>query len=169
MNINTLKTGDIFGELAMKLENQKRTATIITKLDTDFGYSNREIYSRTLSDDKIKLICNEISSLLQYSIFRNYTRVKFYKEIYPILDKIYFKRYQYIFRENDFFENVIFLNEGEYCLKIRKNFIDINLLIKKLGGTPEGEYEENNEMFDNEEFKKFMENKQELKVKNKSK
>lgn len=144
--IKTLKAGEIFGEVALNEENKKRTATIITSLPTHFGWSNKDYYDHILSESKTKSIQNEVVNLLNCPIFKNHNKITFYREIYFTLQKKYVIRSELIFKEGDELKNIIFLNEGEFILKVKKSFLEINDLIRKLCGTPI------NENFEHEEI-----------------
>lgn len=138
-NVKKLTTGEIFGEVALKEENKKRTATIITSHPTHFGWSDKDYYDHILSDRKTKSIQNEVVNLLNCPIFKNHNKITFYREIYFQLKKQYVIRSELIFKEGDELNYITFLNEGEYVLRVKKSFIEINELIKKLGGTPYNE------------------------------
>jgi len=141
-NVRTLKCGDMFGEVALKEHISKRTATIFTSKECHFGWSNKEKYDAYLSENKTKNILNEVVNLLNCPIFRNHNKITFFRDIYFTLQKRYVGRNELIFKEGEEIKNIIFLNEGEYVLKVKKNLFEINQLIKKLGGIPINEHRE---------------------------
>ena len=152
LNIKTLKTGEIFGEVALKEENKKRTATVITSQDCHFGWNDKDYYDNILSDIKTKNIHKEVISLLNSPIFKNQGQIPFFKEIYFNLDRHFVVRSELIFKEGEEMKNIIILNEGEYILKIKKNLMEINDLIKKLGGSIQNEYNEMEEILGKKNF-----------------
>ncbi len=138
----SLKCGDMFGEIALKEHISKRTATIFASSNCHFGWSNKEKYDAFLSEHKTKNILNEVMNLLNCPVFRNYNKITFFREIYFTLNKRFVSRNELIFREGEVLKNIIFLNEGEYVLRVKKNIFEINNLIKKLGGISLNEYKE---------------------------
>jgi len=139
---NFLKTGDLFGERALKDIMGLRTATVFTRTECHFGSSTREHYDAILSEEKTKIIYSEIINLLKCPIFKNKTKIEFFKEIYFLLERRCVSRNEYIFKEGEEMQNIIILNEGEFVLKVKKNVFEINKLIKILGGAVPNEHKE---------------------------
>ncbi len=141
-SVNLLKTGDIFGERALRENMGVRSATVITRNECHFGFANNIDYDDFLTEEKTKVIAAEVLNLLKCPIFKNQNRLSFFKDIYFLLEKRFISRGEYIFRKGEVIKNIIILNEGEFVLKVKKNLFEINKLIKTLGGTVADEHKE---------------------------
>lgn len=80
--VSSLGPGMTFGELALISEFNKRAATVICSEDTDFGILNKVSYNKCLKKADINSFKISLNTLMNNSIFSNFSREKFKKNMY---------------------------------------------------------------------------------------
>ena len=115
--VNQLETGDIFGDTALSSSNSKRTATIISLVDSYFGCLNRDIYNAIKSTNE-KNKKNMINYLCHTQIFKCINS-KTIEDKY--LNYFAFKTAvmdEYIIRNGQINNNLIIIKNGTFEISI---------------------------------------------------
>ena len=126
--INQLETGDMFGDAALSNNSSKRTATIISLVDSYFGCLDRDLYNSIKgSNDKNRK--NMINYLIRTKIFKSLS--------YKTLDDKYLNFFafksavmdEYIMKKEDINLNLIIIKNGAFEISFNGNLADIYDLI----------------------------------------
>lgn len=123
-----LETGEMFGDTALSNSSSKRSATIISLVDSYFGCLNKEIYNSIKgSNDKNKK--NMINYLIHTKIFKSIS----YKTIEDkYLNFFAFKNSvmdEYIIKREEINSNIIIIKSGSFEISFNGNIKDVFDLI----------------------------------------
>jgi len=135
-NVKSIKTGDVFGEFALIKNEGKRTATIITKKDCYLGILDKNSYNKTLNEHNNKKLNNHINYFIKGPIFNNFPKIIFFKNVFNLFEFKNIQKGNLITKENEFNEHIIFLKEGIFEVRLKCSLLEINKIIKLLGGKP---------------------------------
>jgi len=135
-NVKSIKTGDVFGEFALIKNVGKRTATIITKKDCYLGILDKNSYNKTLNEHNNKKLNNHINYFIKGPIFNNFPKIIFFKNVFNLFEFKNIQNGNLITKENEFNEHIIFLKEGIFEVRLKCSLLEINKIIKLLGGKP---------------------------------
>ena len=118
-----LETGNMFGDAALSNSSSKRTATIISVVDSYFGCLNKEIYN-SLKGSNEKMKKNMINYLCHTKIFKSIN----YKTIEDkYLNYFAFKNAfmdEYIIRNGQVNNNLIIIKSGTFEISFNSNLKD---------------------------------------------
>ena len=95
------KEGDIFGELALQHNDNKRTATMITTKDSVFGYLSKHDYNNCLKGIEMKKRKIEVNFIMSFSIFDETNWINFEKLYFNYFKKEYLTSGQVIIDQNE--------------------------------------------------------------------
>ena len=129
--ITRKKEGDIFGELALQHNDNKRTATMIATKDSVFGYLSKNDYNNCLRGVEMKKRKTEVNFIMSFSLFDETNWVNFEKTYFNFLKKEYLTSGQVIINQNDKIENIYFIMEGQIEITTNLNFKEINKIFKQ--------------------------------------
>ena len=129
--ITRKKEGDIFGELALQHNDNKRTATMIATKDSVFGYLSKNDYSNCLRSVEMKKRKNEVNFIMSFNLFDENNWVNFEKTYFNYFKKEYLTSGQIIIDQNEIIENIYFIMEGQIEITTNLNFREINLILKQ--------------------------------------
>jgi CRP-like cAMP-binding protein len=163
-NILTLKSGDTFGEVALELSSQKRTATIISTEECVLGSLSRDIYNDCIREANEKARRSNIAFILNSQIFKNINKQTFEKkQMLNLFINCKFRQGDLLFDENTEANFLYLIKDGEYQVYMNKSIHDINVLIKEFGGNPEEELDR--KLFLNEiAYNKFIHTKHKFRI-----
>ena len=145
-----LETGNMFGDAALSSSSSKRTATIISVVDSYFGCLNKEIYNAIKgSNEKNKK--NMINYLCHTRIFKS-INYKTLEDKY--LNYFAFKNAvmdEYIIKNGDINSNLIIIKSGTFEISFTGNLEDIfnilNYYIENFSDLDEKKYELKDTLF----------------------
>ena len=129
--ITRKREGDIFGELALQHNDNKRTATMICTKDSVFGYLSKHDYSNCLRGVEMKKRKIEVNFIMSFSLFDENNWVNFEKTYFNFFKKEYFTSGQVIINQNEHIENIYFIMEGQVEITTSLNFKEINYILKQ--------------------------------------
>ena len=129
--ITRKREGDIFGELALQHNDNKRTATMICTKDSVFGYLSKHDYSNCLRGVEMKKRKNEVNFIMSFSLFDENNWVNFEKTYFNFFKKDYLTSGQVIINQNDHIDNIYFIMEGQVEITTSLNFKEINSILKQ--------------------------------------
>ena len=129
-----MKKGDIFGELGL-VQNENRSATIITNEICEFAILDREDFLFPIKSEINKAIKKKIVFLQKIFELDISYNSQFFKLV-PYFEKKKIKKENFIYKENDFFEKIIFVIKGNLILqkkncKVLSEFLTKDKEIKK--------------------------------------
>ena len=158
--------GDIFGELALQHDDNKRTATMITTKNSVFGILSKNDYIYCLKGIGMKKRKIDINFIMSFSIFDEHNWLTFEKQYFNYFKKEILKSGQVIIHQNEPFENLYFIKEGQFEISTNLSYKDINIILKeKSKRIKEKKYDKNDysdeedKFNDNENNKIFEDNK----------
>ena len=119
-----LETGEMFGDMALNNSSTKRTATIISLVDTHFGCLNREIY-KSIKESSEKNRKNMINFIYNIKLFNNIN--------YNTMEDKYFNYFafkfavmdEYILKKGSINSNLIIIKNGTFEISFKGNLNDI--------------------------------------------
>ena len=129
--ITRKREGDIFGELALQHNDNKRTATMICLKDSVFGYLSKHDYSNCLRGVEMKKRKHEVNFIMSFSLFDENNWVNFEKTYFNFFKKEYLTSGQVIINQNEHIDNIYFIMEGQVEITTSLNFKEINSILKQ--------------------------------------
>ena len=134
IKIIDLEEGKSFGDVALKDNYSKRTATIITNEDCNFGIIKKDIYQTCIKDtlDRIRRI--NIDTILNTKLFEGYSQELFKIYIFNNFKGLSIVRGKYLFKQNDERSEIFFIKSGEFKVDIVCSCEDLNYIIESFGG-----------------------------------
>jgi len=136
-----LEPGAFFGEMFFENEDKRRNATIRTEEDSVLISLNGEQYENLLLDDSKKLNILQVNFLYSHFFFNNISLVLFNKYYYPMFKLINKVKDDIIFRQEDIFNSLFLLKEGEIRYEIYASIVDIHeLIVFLINSLQENEY-----------------------------
>jgi CRP-like cAMP-binding protein len=159
-HVKQLKTGDIFGDLALDNNNNKRTATIVSDSDCHFGTIIKSVYVKSIQDTNTKFKKNNIAFIMSTPFFQGVTNklslYHFQKMCVNAFTIRRVERKEYIIKENDEPINLFFIKSGQFEICMNKSVMEINELIRHFGGTVEDDLNEYEVIYEDAKFYNFM-------------
>ena len=149
--ITRKKEGDIFGELALQHNDNKRTATMIATKDSVFGYLSKNDYNNCLRGVEMKKRKNEVNFIMSFSLFDENNWVNFEKTYFNFFKKEYLSSGQVIINQNDPIDNIYFIMEGQIEITTNLNFKEINQILKQKNKRIKNKKNKNKEIEINQE------------------
>lgn len=130
--VNVFSKGQTFGYFALENKNQKRTATLISLEDCEFGLIKKEDYMVLLKSvhDKSRKKFYEV--IYSFSIFQSISKGIFENYYYNFFKYVQMERGNKVIQENERTKYLYFLQNGEYAIYTNRSVYDINLLIIEL-------------------------------------
>ena len=129
--ITRKKEGDIFGELALQHNDNKRTATMIATKDSVFGILSKNDYNNCLRGVEMKKRKIEANFIMNFSLFDETNWVNFEKTYFNYFKKEYLTSGQVIIHQNEHIENIYFIMEGQIEITTNLNFNEIISILKE--------------------------------------
>lgn len=129
-----LPEGASFGDVALKGEAGKRTATILTIQDCYFGSIKKDAYEICIKESLDKIRKQNIDNIYSHAIFKGYSHDYFEKNFFNLFKLEQYQQGQFIFKQGDKREMIFFLKRGEIEITVNGNFITLNSMINELGG-----------------------------------
>ena len=130
--INHLKDGNIFGELALINPSKKRTATIIIKEDCHLGILNKEIYDLSIKSAQHKLRIRSLIYFLQGPIFNGVSNNFFVNNYFFRFHKKVFNCGEVLFHRGEPRTKIFFIIRGELQLRSKMSLKKISQVIEYL-------------------------------------
>ena len=130
--INHLKDGNIFGELALINPSKKRTATIIIKEDCHLGILNKEIYDLSIKTAQHKLRIRSLIFFLQGPIFNGVSNNFFVNNYFFRFHKKVFNCGEVLFHRGEPRTKIFFIIRGELQLRSKMSLKKISQVIEYL-------------------------------------
>ena len=136
-----LEPGAFFGEMFFENEDKRRNATIRTEEDSVLISLNEEQYENLLLDNNKKINILQVNFLCSHFFFNNISLVLFNKYYYPMFKLINKTKDEIIFRQEDMFNSLFLLKEGEIRYEIYASIVDIHeLIVFLINSLQENEY-----------------------------
>ena len=129
-----LETGKNFGDVALKDDSKRRTATIITLKESYFGTLKKDIYQSCIKDALEKIRRANIDSITSSKLFKNYGHDSFEMNFYNFFKYMTFDKGSYLFKQGEKRKEIFFIKNGELKAEIYGNCEYLNNIIKTLGG-----------------------------------
>ena len=107
-----LKFGDSFGELALRHDDSKRTATIVCKEDCHFGVISKNAFQRALKTHFDQIISNNLKVFKRHPVFAEWGPAQLEQFFHHINTRTLIKN-QIIYHENDIADCFFLIKEGE--------------------------------------------------------
>ena len=127
----TLETKSHFGDTAMDA-NTTRNATVRAKEDTHTAYISCSSYFRHVVVEKAAINDKKVHFLNMNFIFNKISMKKFEQKYFGLFICNNYKKGDIIFHENDFPNNVYFIEEGNIELYTSKNIYELQNVIEYL-------------------------------------
>ena len=127
----TLETKSHFGDTAMDA-NTTRNATIRAKEDTHTAYISCSSYFRHVVVEKAAINDKKVHFLNMNFIFNKISMKKFEQKYFGLFICNNYKKGDIIYHENDFPNNVYFIEEGDIELYTSKNIYELQNVIEYL-------------------------------------
>ena len=123
--------GDIFGELALQREDNKRTATLIAIKDSVFGYLSKSDYNLCLKGIEIKRRKVDINFIMSFSLFEEDNWLNFEKQYFNYFTKENITNGQVIINQNEKLENIFFIMKGQIEVSTKLSFEELTQILKQ--------------------------------------
>lgn len=132
--IKDYEKGDKFGEIALQNISGKRAAALITIEDCHFGILDKSSFDQCLNQIYDKMKKGNINLLMSTKIFYGWNKNMFVRHIYEFFSHHKVDRNHVLLQENEENSFVYFLKEGEFEFKTKRSLVEINNIVKILGG-----------------------------------
>jgi CRP-like cAMP-binding protein len=132
--IKDYEKGDKFGEIALQNISGKRAAALITVEDCHFGILDKPSFDQCLNQIYDKMKKGNINLLMTTKIFYGWNKNLFIRHIYEFFSYHKVSRNHVLLQENEENSFVYFLKEGEFEFKTKRSLVEINNIVKSLGG-----------------------------------
>ena len=129
-----LERGKSFGEIALKDDTKRRTATIITLKDSYFGTLKKDIYQGCIKDALEKIRRSNIECITSSKLFDRYGHDSFEMNFFNFFKLISFDKGSYLFNQGEKRKEIFFIKNGELKVEIFGNCEYLNKIIEDLGG-----------------------------------
>jgi len=129
-----LERGKSFGEIALKDDTKRRTATIITLKESYFGTLKKDIYQGCIKDALEKIRRSNIECITSSKLFDNYGHDSFEMNFFNFFKFISFDKGSYLFKQGEKRKEIFFIKNGELKVEIYGNCDYLNKIIEILGG-----------------------------------
>ena len=133
-DVNIIKEGEIFGELALDNLNKKRTATIITKEICYLAVLDKKIYESYLKMAQTKTRVRNVLFFTEGPIFRGFPLNIFLNEYFYSFKKIFFPEGKQIFSTGEKRTKIYFIEKGEFEFGINITLNEIGKIMDKKDG-----------------------------------
>jgi CRP-like cAMP-binding protein len=131
-HINSLSTGDKFGDIALDSLTSKRTASIIADEDSQFGIIDKNTYDKCLKIVNEKSRRMFLQLIFSYQIFKDFAKGTFEKKYYNLFKYQKFKRGDKLLVEAHTSDMIFFLKTGEFEIFTKRNLLEINEMIDSI-------------------------------------
>jgi len=154
---DSLTRGEYFGDAALTLIDQKRTATIFVEEECHFGILNKDTFDKCIREANENQKLTNLSFLLSFHLFSEFSQ-KFFKLHYlNLFKKMKVTIYDKLIAEGQSPISTYFIKDGEFEVSFKKSLVEINDYLKDVGEIDEYEIEEEKtKMRDSPKFYKFM-------------
>lgn len=132
--VNLIKEGNIFGELALNNKNKKRTATIIAKKECYFAVLSKKVYDSYIKVAQIKSRIRKVLFFTEGPIFKGITPANFLNEFYFRIKRLECHKGKILFNKGSIRNKAYFIVKGEFEISAKLTLNDIGEMIEKLGG-----------------------------------
>jgi CRP-like cAMP-binding protein len=168
--VKQLKTGDIFGDVALDNMNNKRTATIVSDSDCHFGMIMKNFYVKSIQDTNTKLKKNNLTFIMATPFFQGITNksslYQFQKMCVNLFTNRKIERKEFLIKENEEPISIFFLKSGQFEICMNKSVMEINELIRYFGGHLDDDLNEYEVIYEDVNFNRFMNTKKYSRVNN---
>lgn len=149
--VNIFSKGQTFGYFALENQNQKRTATLISLEECEFGIIEKDIYFLLLKNVQEKARRKFYEMIYSFNFFRSVSKGIFENYYFNFFKYQQMERGNKIIQEGESSNEIYFLQSGEFGIFTDKNICEINEMIIVLKKLIKQKYrKEENE---NEEYK----------------
>ena len=132
LEVNRLKDGNIFGELALINPSKKRTATVIINEDCHLGVLNKEVYDLSIKTAQEKLRARNVKFFLEGHIFKNMSTNNFLNNYFFRFKKRIFNSGQTLFHRGEKRTKIFFIYRGELRLNAKLSLKKVTEIIEYL-------------------------------------
>ena len=122
--------GEIFGEVALQNEDKKRTATIICYENCIFGSLSKSAYNNCLRDIEVRKRRNYVNFILSFPIFTEMRWNTFESKYFNFFKLEQVNHGDVIIKQNDIYEKVYFVKEGQFQLNSLLSANDLTEILK---------------------------------------
>ena len=129
-----LESGKSFGDVALKDNISKRTATIITVKESFFGTIKKDIYQVCIRDALERVRRFNIETIYNTNIFTDYSKELFKVYIFNHFKAVSIPRGKYLFKQGDEREEIYFIKSGEFKVDLISSCEELNNIIDSFGG-----------------------------------
>lgn len=133
INIKDLKSGDIFGEIALQTSKNKRTATIFITQTSHLLYLVKQAFDDTIGEIHTKILTDKIKFLKTYSLFQFYPGSLLYENYYRFFNTFKLNTGSFIFNQSMPITKTYFIRSGVFIVYINASLFQINDYLNKLG------------------------------------
>ena len=113
-----LESGKSFGDVALKDNFSKRTATIITLEDSYFGIIKKDIYQACIRDTLERIRRNNIETIYNTKLFYDYSKELFKIYIFNNFKGVVINRGKYLFYQGEERKEIYFIKSGEFKVDV---------------------------------------------------
>jgi len=129
-----LESGKSFGDVALKDNFSKRTATIITLEDSYFGIIKKDIYQACIRDTLERIRRNNIETIYNTKLFYDYSKELFKIYIFNNFKGVVINRGKYLFYQGEERKEIYFIKSGEFKVDVFCSCKDLSEIIDNFGG-----------------------------------
>ena len=129
-----LDNGKSFGDVALKDNNSKRTATIITVEDCFFGIIKKDIYQVCIRDTLERIRRFNMETIYTTNLFNDYSKELFKVYIFNNFKNVSISRGKELFNQGDERKEIFFIKSGEFKIELFSSCEELNSIIDSFGG-----------------------------------
>ena len=133
-NVCDLESGKSFGDIALKDDTKRRTATIISLKESYFGTLKKDIYKNCIKDALEKIRRSDIECIISTKLFENYNSDNFEFNYYNYFKKMNICKGSFLFKQGEERKEIYFIKSGELKAEINCNNDYLDSVIENLGG-----------------------------------
>ncbi len=133
-NVCDLESGKSFGDIALKDDTKRRTATIITLKESYLGTLRKDIYKNCIKDALDKIRRNNIECIISTKLFDNYNSDNFEFNYFNYFKKMNLSKGSFLVKKGEERKEIYFIKSGELKAEINCNNDYLDGIIENLGG-----------------------------------
>ena len=128
--VNSLKSGDIFGNLSLAKYHNRRSATVITRAKSCLAYVNIEDMNRILNNNRSM---SDVCKIISFYFMWNVNKMDFMQDFYKFFIPMKLIKGDALFKQDETRTRVFFVKSGEFNANCNMNLREINKLMRSFG------------------------------------
>lgn len=133
INVKALKSGDIFGDIALQTSKNKRTATTFVTQTSHFLFLVKQAFDDTIGEIHNKILSDKMRFLKTYNLFQYYPAPLLYENYYRFFNTIKLNAGALILKQSKPIIKTYFIRSGIFEVNLNASIVYVNDYLNQLG------------------------------------